>query len=127
MNRKIISTRNAPGAVGPYSQAVACDGWVYLSGQIPLDPSSGELVEGDIRAHTRQVLENLKAVLAEAGGGLEDAVKVHVYLEDMADFAAMNEVYAEYFQQDPPARACVAVQGLPKGVDVEIDLVARIS
>ena len=127
MSRAIISTKDAPGAVGPYSQAVACDGWLYVSGQIPLNPATGEMVEGDIQAKTRQVLMNLEAVLKEAGAGFGDVVKVNVYILDMAEFDPVNRVYAEFFKEDPPARACVAVRSLPKGADVEIDLVARIS
>jgi 2-iminobutanoate/2-iminopropanoate deaminase len=127
MSRAIISTKDAPGAVGPYSQAIACDGWLYVSGQIPLNPATGEMVEGDIQAKTRQVLTNLEAILQEAGAGFGDVVKVNVYILDMAEFDPVNRVYAEFFKEDPPARACVAVRSLPKGADVEIDLVARIS
>jgi 2-iminobutanoate/2-iminopropanoate deaminase len=121
-----VKTDNAPGAIGPYSQAVAVDGWVYCSGQIPLDPSTGELVEGDIAAQTDLVLKNLGAVLEAAGGSLSNIVKTTVFLSDMGNFVGMNEVYARHFGDHRPARAAVAVRTLPKNVDVEIDAVARI-
>ena len=127
MERRIIKTAAAPGAVGPYSQAVACDGWLYVSGQIPLDPETGQMVEGDIKTQTDRVLRSLEAILEEAGAGLADVVKVQVYLRDMNDFQQVNEVYTRYFGENPPARACVAVTGLPKGARVEIDLVARVA
>ena len=121
-----VKTDKAPGAIGPYSQAVAVDGWVYCSGQIPLDPSTGELVEGDIAAQTDLVLKNLAAVLEAAGGSLSNIVKTTVFLSDMGNFVGMNEVYARHFGDHRPARAAVAVRTLPKNVDVEIDAVARI-
>ena len=127
MSRTILSTTDAPGAVGPYSQAVLCDGWLYVSGQIPLNPVTGEMVGGDIQARTQQVMMNLKAILQEAGAGFENVVKVNVYILDMADFDQVNRVYAQFFGENRPARACVAVRSLPKGADVEIDLVARVS
>lgn len=122
---EIIATDDAPAAIGPYSQAVRVDGWIYVSGQIPLDPASGELVGGDIAAQTHRVFRNLEAILREAGGGLDTVVKTTVFLSDMGDFAAMNEVYAEYFGHHRPARATVEAGALPKGVDVEIEAVAR--
>lgn len=122
-----VSTEQAPAAIGPYSQAVVCDGWIYASGQIPLDPASGELETGDVRAETRRVLENLRAVLEAAGGSLGSVVKTTVFLSDMANFQAMNEVYAEYFGDHRPARACVEAAGLPRGVSVEIEAIARTS
>lgn len=122
---EMIATDRAPAAIGPYSQAVRVDGWIYASGQIPLDPASGELETGDIAAQTHRVFQNLRAVLEAAGGGLETVVKTTVFLSDMGDFAAMNEVYAEYFGDHRPARATVEAGGLPKGVDVEIEAVAR--
>lgn len=125
MNRKTVSTIGAPAAIGPYSQAVVADGWVFCSGQIPLDPASGQMVAGDAGAQTRRVLENLKAVLAAAGSGLDRVVKTTVYLKDMNDFAAMNAVYGEFFPKDPPARATVQAARLPKDAAVEIDVVAR--
>ena len=126
MNKKIIKTDKAPAAVGPYSQAVLVDGWLYVSGQIPLDPSSGEVVTGDIETQARCVLDNLRAVLQAAGGGLKDVIRTTVFLKDMGDFARVNAIYATYFADDPPARACVQVAALPKSVVVEIDAVAKI-
>jgi len=123
---KPVSTDGAPGAIGPYSQAMEVDGWVFCSGQIPLDPASGELVEGDIGAQTDQVLKNLAAVLDAAGGSLDNVVKTTVFLADMNDFAGMNEVYARHFGNHRPARAAVAAKTLPKNVDVEIEAIARI-
>lgn len=122
-----VHTDHAPEALGPYSQAIVTDGWVFASGQIPIDPETGSLVEGDVRAQTRRVLGNLEAVLAAAGGSLETVVKTTVYLSDMALFADMNAVYARHFGDCRPARATVAVAGLPKGVDVEIEVVARVA
>jgi 2-iminobutanoate/2-iminopropanoate deaminase len=123
--RKTIHTDGAPKAVGPYAQAVVVDGWLFSSGQVHLDPG-GTLVDADIGTQTRQALENLKAVLAEAGAGFGDVVKATVFLRDMADFKAMNAVYAEYFTGDLPARSCVAVAGLPVDARVEIEVIARI-
>lgn len=122
-----VHTNDAPEAIGPYSQAMEVDGWVFCSGQIPMDPSKGELVDGDIQTQTDQVLKNLTAVLTRAGGSLSNVVKTTVFLADMADFAGMNEVYARHFGDHRPARAAVAVKTLPKNVDVEIEAVARIS
>ena len=122
-----VGTDAAPGAIGPYSQAVVTDGWIFASGQIPLNPKTGKLVEGDVGAQTDQVLKNLAAVLAAAGGSLGTAVKTTVFLSDMAHFAEMNAVYATHFGDHRPARATVAVAGLPKNVDVEIELVARVA
>lgn len=124
---EIVATDRAPAAIGPYSQAVRTNGWIFVSGQIPLDPDSGELASGDIAAQTDRVFRSLAAVLEEAGGGLGTVVKVTVYLSDMANFAAMNEVYAKYFGDHRPARATVQAAGLPKGVDVEIDAVAVVA
>lgn len=119
-----IETQQAPEAIGPYSQAVRVGEWVYVSGQIPLDPSSGELEAGGIAAQTDRVFRNLRAILEASGSGLERVVKATVYLSDMTNFAALNEVYATYFGEHRPARATVQAAGLPKGVDVEIDAVA---
>jgi 2-iminobutanoate/2-iminopropanoate deaminase len=125
--RKIISTEQAPKAIGPYSQAVALNGVAYLSGQIPLDPATGQLVEGDIAAQTERVLQNLKAVLEASGASLESVLKTTVFLKDMADFPKMNEVYARYFATNPPARSTVQAARLPRDVSVEIDAIASVS
>lgn len=121
---KIIVTDQAPAAIGPYSQAVKAAGLLFCSGQIPLDPVSGELVSGDIRLETVRVMENLRGVLAAAGCGFEQVVRTTIYLVDMDDFPAVNEVYGRYFSAEKPARATVAVAALPKGARVEIDAVA---
>jgi 2-iminobutanoate/2-iminopropanoate deaminase len=124
--RSPVSSPSAPKAIGPYSQAVEARGarTLWLSGQIPLDPVSGELVKGDVAAQTERVMENLGAVLAAAGGGFEDVVRCTIYLVDLADFAKVNEVYGRRFPRDPPARATVQVAALPRGARVEIDAVA---
>jgi 2-iminobutanoate/2-iminopropanoate deaminase len=122
----VISTSNAPAAIGPYSQAVVSNGFAFLSGQIPLDPATGKLVEGDIAAQTARVLENLKAVLEACGSSPAQVVKTTVYLKDMAEFARMNEIYATYFPERPPARATVEAARLPRDVRVEIDCVAAV-
>lgn len=124
---KRVSTDRAPAAIGPYSQAIVCEGWIYASGQIPLDPETGELDGGDITSQTHRVFRNLEAVLEEGGGSLGSVVKTTVFLSDMANFGAMNAVYAEYFGEHRPARACVEAAALPKGVDVEIEAVARVA
>ena len=124
MPKQIVSTDQAPAAIGPYSQAVKANGLVFCSGQIPLDPATGERVAGDIRTQTRRVLDNLKAVLAAAGSSLGNVVKATVFLADMNDYAAMNEVYGDYFGDSKPARAAVEVSRLPKDVGVEIEVVA---
>jgi 2-iminobutanoate/2-iminopropanoate deaminase len=124
MAKEIVSTDSAPSAIGPYSQAVKANGFVFLSGQIPLSPTTGELVDGDIGDQTGQVLDNLKAVLDAAGSSLDRVVKTTVYLSSMEDFAQMNEIYAEYLGEDKPARATVEVARLPKDVLVEIDMIA---
>lgn len=126
MNREPIRTDAAPKAIGPYEQAIKIDGFVFTAGQIPLDPKTGNLVTGGIAAETRQVLENLKAVLAAAGSSIDRVVKATVFLKNMADFQAMNEIYAEYFSTSKPARSTVAVAELPRGALVEIDLVALV-
>ena len=125
--KKTIRTDAAPGAIGLYSQAVSVDGWLWVSGQIPTDPNSGELVSGDIAAATRRVLENLKAVIEAAGGTLAQVVRVTIYLTDLGHFQTVNAVYGEYFIESPPARACVEVSGLPKGAEVEMDAVVRLA
>jgi len=124
---KIISTPNAPAAIGPYSQAVVSNGFAFLSGQIPLDPATGKIVDGDIAAQTERVLENLKSVLEGCGTSLTKVVKTTVYLTDMREFAKMNEVYARYFAENPPSRATVEAARLPRDVRVEIDCIAVIN
>ena len=124
---EVIRTDDAPGAVGPYSQAVVAAGCVWVSGQIPLEPATGEMVSGGIEAQTQRALQNLAAVLAAAGSGLDRVIKTTVYLTDLDDFVAMNGVYAGFFPGEPPARACVEVSRLPKEASVEIDAVAEIS
>ena len=124
--KKIISTDRAPKAIGPYSQAVVSHGLAFLSGQIPLDPATGQIVEGDITWQTTRVLENLKAVLEAAGSSLERVVKTTVYLKDMGEFVKMNDVYATFFPEHPPARATVEAARLPKDVRVEIDCIAEV-
>lgn len=124
MNKEIISTSKAPAAIGPYSQAIKAGGFIFVSGQIPLTPETGELVLGDIRMQAERVLENIAAILAAAGTSFDQVVKTTIFLTDMGNFAAVNEVYSKYFSADPPARACVAVAQLPRGVAVEIEAVA---
>ncbi|HXJ15644.1 MAG TPA: RidA family protein [Candidatus Polarisedimenticolia bacterium] len=121
--KEIISTEKGPKAIGPYSQAVKANGFVFTAGQVPFDPASGQLIEGDIARQTARVLENLKAIVEAAGSSLDRAVKATVYLKDMNDFAAMNEVYARYFSANPPARSTVEAARLPRDVRVEIDLI----
>ena len=124
MDRQAIATGRAPAAVGPYSQAIAAGDFVFCSGQVHLDPASGLLVGADIAAQTERVLDNLAAVLEAAGLTLADTVKTTVFLVDMADFGAMNEVYGRYMPDPPPARSTIGVAGLPKGARVEIELIA---
>lgn len=125
-NRAIISTPEAPAAIGPYSQAVKVGNTVWISGQIPLDPDSMELVGGSISAQATQVFKNLAAVANAAGGSLSDAVKINISLTDMGDFAAVNEVMATFFQEPYPARACVQVAALPKAVDIEVEAMLSV-
>ncbi len=122
--KEIISTTGAPGAIGPYSQAVKAGGFVFVSGQLPIDPATGAFPSNDVADQTRQSLTNIKAILAEAGMGLEDVVRVGVFLQNMGDFAAMNAVYGEFFTADCPARAAVEVAKLPKDALVEIEAIA---
>ena len=122
--KQIVATDEAPRAIGPYSQAVIAGGMVFASGQIPLDPRTGEFVSGGIREQTEQVMRNLSAVLEAAGSGLERVLKATVYLADMADFAEMNEVYGSFFREEPPARSTVQAARLPRDARVEIDVIA---
>lgn len=123
MPRQPIATDQAPAAIGPYSQAVRSGGSVYLSGQIPLDPASGQLVEGDIAMQTRRVFDNLQAVCRAAGGSLDDVMRIGIYLVDLGDFAAVNAVMAEYFSAPYPARSTIQVSALPRGAQVEVDAI----
>jgi 2-iminobutanoate/2-iminopropanoate deaminase len=123
---QFLATEEAPRAIGPYSQAVRSGNTIYTSGQIPLDPATGEIVEGDFETLTRRVFENLKAVLESGGASFGNVVKATVFLKSMSDFQALNAVYAEYFGDHKPARSTVAVADLPKGVPVEIDLIAVV-
>lgn len=127
MSRSIITTEQAPAAIGPYSQAVRAGNTVYFSGQIPLDPATGALVDGDVTAQTRRVFDNLTAVAAAAGGSLAQIVRVGIYVTDLANFAAVNAVMAEYFQQPYPARSTIEVSALPKAAKVEVDAVMVLS
>lgn len=126
MSKQTIHSDNAPAAIGTYSQAVKVGDLVFISGQIPLVPATMEIVDGDFVARTRQVFENLKAIAEEAGGSLSDAVKLTIFLTDLGNFAAVNEVMAEYCSEPYPARAAVQVSALPKGVDVEADAILAI-
>ena len=126
MSLEKVSTKNAPAAVGPYSQAMKAGDFVYVSGQLPMNPKTGEMVTGSIKEQTRQSLENAKAILKEAGTSLENVIKTTVFLQDMNDFADMNGVYAEFFTDHKPARAAVEVAKLPLGADVEIQMVAYL-
>ena len=122
--REVIATDRGPKAIGPYSQAVKANGFIFISGQIPLDPRTQELVEGNVARQTERVMENLKGIAEAAGSSLDRVVKTTVFLKDLADFPAMNEVYSRYFPANPPARATVQVARLPRDVGVEIELIA---
>ncbi len=122
--KTVVSTNLAPQAIGPYSQAIKANGFLFVSGQIPLDPVSGQIVYGGVETQTHQVLNNLRAILEKEGLSFANAVKTTVFLKSMDDFSIMNKVYAEYFTVEPPARACVEVSRLPRDVNVEIELVA---
>lgn len=124
MTKQIVNTEKAPAAVGPYSQAVDTGPLVFVSGQIPFDPATGEIVPGDIQDQTRQSLKNVREVLLAAGSSMDKIVKATVFITDMNDFPRVNEVYAEFFPENPPARACVEVSRLPKDVNVEIEAIA---
>lgn len=122
--KKIVYTEKAPKPVGPYSQAIAIGDFIFTAGQIPIDPKTNQIVQGDIKEQTKQVLENLKAILEASGATFDDVVKVNVYMKDLNEFSAMNEVYSEYFKNSPPARTTIEVSRLPKDVKIEIDLIA---
>ncbi|HET7481408.1 MAG TPA: RidA family protein [Actinomycetota bacterium] len=127
MTKQVITTADAPQAIGPYSQAIADGGLVFCSGQVPMDPATGELIDGDVAAQTRRAMENLGAVLTAAGTTFARVIKVTAYLIDMNDFPAFNEVYGEFFDDVPPARATVGVAALPKGARVEVECIARVA
>ena len=126
MNKQIISTADAPAAIGTYSQAVRVGNTIWVSGQIPLDPVTKELVKGDIEAQTRRVFENLKAIVAAAGASFDDVVKATVFLTDLSHFALVNKVMAEYFREPYPARAAVGVSALPRGAQVEVECIVAL-
>lgn len=127
MNKEIIHTKKAPAALGPYSQAVKLGNLLFLSGQIPLVPETGEIVAEDVESQTRQVLENIRAILEETGSNFDQVVKTTVFIKNMDDFGKINEVYAEFFGENPPARSTVEVARLPKDVQVEIEVIAAFS
>lgn len=124
MSKQVIATEKAPSAIGPYSQAIEGNGTIYVSGQIPVDPATGEFAGSDIASQTRQALKNVQAILEQAGSSMENIMKTTVYLKDIAEFTAMNEVYAEFFTGDYPARAAFQVAALPKDAKVEIEAIA---
>ena len=126
MGKKVIQTEKAPKAIGPYSQAIQAGNFLFLSGQIPLDPETGELVKGDIRQQTKQVLENIKGVMESQKLGMENVVKVTIFLKDIGNFNQVNEIYATYFPSSPPARSTVEVAKLPRDADIEIEAIALI-
>ena len=126
MSKRIVRSEKAPEAIGPYSQAIVAGGFVYTAGQLALDPGTGQLVPGDVRIQTKRVMENLKAILEAAGTSLANVVKTTVFLRDMNDFGAMNEIYGSYFQEDPPARSTFQVAKLPRDGAVEIEVVALL-
>ena len=124
--KKTISTTNAPAAIGPYSQGTIHNNTIYVSGQLPIDPATGELIQGDIKAQTHMVMKNISAIIESGGGKLQNALKITVLLTDLTNFAAVNEVYATYFPENPPARICYQVTALPKGAEIEIDAVCAL-
>jgi 2-iminobutanoate/2-iminopropanoate deaminase len=126
MNKQIIHTEKAPAAIGPYSQAIKAGNLLFISGQVPFNPETMEIVEGGVEEQTTRVLENLKAILAEAGASFDNVVKTTVFIKDMNEFGAINEIYAKYFGENKPARACVEVARLPRDVKVEIEAIAVV-
>ena len=126
MEKEILFTKGAPAAIGPYSQGIIAGGMIFVAGQIPIDPGTGELVKGGIEEKTRQVIRNIRAIAEAAGSDLSRALKTTVFLKNMDDFAAMNQVYAEYFTEKPPARSAIQVAALPKGADIEIEAIIAL-
>ena len=126
MTKEVVATQQAPQAIGPYSQGIKANGFVFTAGQIPFDPATGKTVEGDIRAQTERVMRNLEAILREAGASFDTVVKTTCYLANLDDFAAFNEVYARFFTTEPPARSTVQAARLPAGVQVEVDCIALV-
>ena len=126
ITKKVIYTEKAPKPIGPYSQAVDVNGWLFISGQIPIDPATNQVIDGDFKSQVRRVLENIKAIVEAAGGSLENVVKVTVYLRDISKFNEFNEIYAQYFKEAYPARAVIEVSNLPKGVEIEIEAIAYV-
>lgn len=124
--KKVVSTKNAPAAIGPYSQAISVNGFLFTSGQIGIVPSTGSLAGGDITSQTKQVMENLKNILMEAGLTFSNVIKTTVFIKNMSDFATVNTIYAEYFREQSPARSCVAVSSLPKDALIEIEIIATV-
>jgi 2-iminobutanoate/2-iminopropanoate deaminase len=126
MEKKVVFTEKAPKPIGPYSQAIITGNLIFTAGQIPIDPATNQVVQGDIKEQTRRVLENLRAILESVGATFDDVVKVTIYMKDLNEFSAMNEVYSEYFKNSPPARTTVEVSRLPRDVRIEIDLIAIV-
>ncbi|MEN2984837.1 MAG: RidA family protein [Dictyoglomaceae bacterium] len=126
MTKEVLITNKAPKAIGPYSQAIKVGNFIFISGQIPIDPNTGEVIEGDIREQTKRVLENIKGILESVSCSLNNVIKTTVFLKNLDDFSAMNEIYATYFPENPPARSTIEVSRLPKGVSIEIEAIAII-
>jgi len=127
MRKSTVVSMNAPSAIGPYSQAIKTDSLVFVSGQLPMDPVSGKLIQGNIKDATRQALKNLKEILTSAGSSLDSVVKTTLFITDMNNFPLVNEAYGEFFSDNAPARACVEVSGLPKGAEIEVEVVALLN
>ncbi len=126
MNKTVIATDKAPGAIGPYSQAVSANGMLFISGQLPIDPATGKMLEGDVGSKTHQIVKNMKEIVKEAGASLEQVVKTTIFLTDLADFQQVNQTYGEYFQTNPPARSTVQVAALPLGSNIEIEAIVAL-